>query len=660
MTAGSSNPWPGSIGPTLSAGTVLGRYTLGRCIGLGGMGAVYEATHNDLKKRVAIKVLDPRLAHDPEISARFLREGESAARIQHPHVVDIYDVGTQDDVSYLVMELLVGEDLGLLLERIGPLDAQSSTAYILPVCAALVAAHRSQVIHRDLKPGNIFLAKDVYGAIVPKVLDFGISKNTQSPIQGLTMAGVLMGTPHYMSPEQAQGNRHVDHRTDIYSLGVVLYQCLTGVCPFVGESTYRLLNRIVEAQFASPRSVVPDLDPILEQVVLRAMARDPAARFATMAEFGAALLPFSDQRLQLLWAPMFERAGAEPTPPVAFEAAYAEPVAADPPGITTIEHGGAARRNGPSTAAYWATAIIATATVAGLTAFGFSVMSPVPAAPVVAIPAPPPPEEPVAAPPPIALPLAPTYRISVTVEPRWAMIVIDGKAVAQGHYETTMQRDGRTHTLAVGARQYITYEGTFTDAPPPATIKLEKQATKAKPVSIRNAPFFASSTSSTAKAKKAAGSSSARANKNAAPAPRGPAVKAKPSASKPDSSASDATDPGLSGAEATEPPSTGRPPPTPRRGPAAEGPSVGIEPGPAADEVPEREGGAAIEETVPRAQSEGEPGRDRMIQDDPATSRAPTSEPQTTVDRSRRARRARTAKTSTTTGARDPIRIRVD
>ena len=469
-------------------GTGLGRYTLGRLIGRGGMGAVYEATHNDLKKRVAIKALDPKFAHDPELSVRFLREGEAAARIQHPHVVDIYDVGVEGDVTYLVMELLVGEDLRALLNRIGSLNPISAADTALPVCAALAAAHAGGVIHRDLKPGNIFLSRGPHGAAVPKVLDFGISKNVDAPNENLTMTGALLGTPNYMSPEQAHGGRPVDHRTDVYSLGVVLYQCVTGVRPFLAESTYQVLHCIVQGICERPRDLNPNLDPALEQVVLRAMATQPENRFQTMAEFGAALLPFASPRLQAVWGPMFQRAEIL-GPRAAFaEAAYAEPVT--PAGATYESRAGItgvpAGDRKPQRSAAFAMVVVLAVLLGGFAAY---VLWPTPVQRVVAVPvtseAPAADEE---VPPPLDLPTPTTFKVSLTVTPAHAQILIDGEVTGRGRYDAELPRDGKPHVLQIRARGYRRHESTFTDTPPPSTIALTPWRRAKAPVAAAGAP----------------------------------------------------------------------------------------------------------------------------------------------------------------------------
>ncbi len=216
----------------LPAGTRVGRYALHRRLGVGGMGAVYEGVHEDLGKRVAIKLLHPQTAESAEARARFLREGRALARIRHPHVAEVFDVGQEaNGLLYLVMELMEGESLGSLLERRGRLSERETADIMIPLCAAVDAAHREGIIHRDLKPENIFLSRDAHGQVVPKVLDFGISKVQHAPGEALTGTQRWMGTPQYMSPEQAASGREVDARTDIYALGVVLYECVCGELP---------------------------------------------------------------------------------------------------------------------------------------------------------------------------------------------------------------------------------------------------------------------------------------------------------------------------------------------------------------------------------------------------------------------------------------------
>jgi serine/threonine-protein kinase len=325
---------------TLRPGSTFGRYLIVRRIGRGGMGAVYEGIHNELKKRVALKTLLPPMSENPELRARFLREGQAAARIRHPHVVDTYDVGELGGVPFLVMEYLEGEDLGALLGREGKLAPARAVDLLLPVCAAISAAHEEGVIHRDLKPANIYLARDRYEEITPKLLDFGISKLTNLQ-EGLTGTGAIFGTPFYMSPEQALGGKSVDARTDQYSLAVILYQCLTGRRPFEADSMYSILHGIVEGQFQLPRMVNPAVPEALEDMIVRAMAKNPEHRFENTRAFGAALIGYGSERTRAVWSHVFNEFESRPATRVteltARPAALAEPTQADLEGTVSPE-----------------------------------------------------------------------------------------------------------------------------------------------------------------------------------------------------------------------------------------------------------------------------------------------------------------------------------
>ena len=304
-------PVDGGSSDTLRPGTMLGRYEIRRLLGQGGMGCVYEAQHRDLKKRVAIKTLLPSLASNADAKERFLREGEAASRIRHPHVVDVTDLGSEGSVIYLVMEYLEGEDLARLLARQGFLTPAQAADIMLPVAAAIATAHEQGVIHRDLKPENIFLSRSAYGAVHPKVLDFGISKVLgDSRARALTGTAATMGTMHYLPPEQLRAAREADARSDQYGLGTILYECVTGQRAFEEDSFYLLLKKIAEGEFARPSMKRPGLPERMEAIVLRAMSLDPLARFDSVKQLGAALLEFSSESTRFLWAPFFGAAPA--------------------------------------------------------------------------------------------------------------------------------------------------------------------------------------------------------------------------------------------------------------------------------------------------------------------------------------------------------------
>ncbi len=290
----------------LEPGMTLGRYAIVRKIGVGGMGAVYEATHLDLKKRVAVKTLLPAVAKKPELRARFVREGQAASQIRHPNAVDVSDVGVQDGVAYLVMEYLEGEDLAKVIKREGALPVDRIAEIMLPVMAAVMAAHHEGIVHRDLKPENIYLARTRDGVIVPKVLDFGISKMADPESEkGLTGTSALLGTPHYMAPEQVRGAKFVDARTDQYALGVILYESATGRVPFQGENLYAVFQAIVEGLVLPPRTYEPSLPPQFDSLVMRAMATSPDARFATVNALAQELLSFARAQPRTTWEPVF-------------------------------------------------------------------------------------------------------------------------------------------------------------------------------------------------------------------------------------------------------------------------------------------------------------------------------------------------------------------
>jgi eukaryotic-like serine/threonine-protein kinase len=294
--------------PELPPGAILGKYSIVRRLGGGGMGAVYEAMHIEIQKPVALKVLSNRLSLDPRAQTRFLREAAAASRLDHPHVVNVTDYGSENGLPFLVMELLRGEDLAGHIERNrGALPVETTANIMLAVCAGVYAAHEAGIVHRDLKPQNIFLARTPLAGMEAKVLDFGISKVDDDRARAaLTNTGMVLGTTHYLSPEQVMG-REVDARSDQYALGVVLYECLTGRRPHEAETIYLIMRSIGEGTFEPPTAWRPDLPRELDAVVMRAMHRDPSKRFESVHALGRALLPFSSIRERIVWAEYYER-----------------------------------------------------------------------------------------------------------------------------------------------------------------------------------------------------------------------------------------------------------------------------------------------------------------------------------------------------------------
>jgi serine/threonine-protein kinase len=279
-------------------GSVLGeRYKILRRIGEGGMGIVYEAMHVVIEKHVALKVLREDFSSRPEVVERFRQEAKSASRIGHPNIVDISDFGeTPDGLSYFVMEMLEGEDLANVLARERTLPPARAVAIALQCCKALGAAHAKGIVHRDMKPENIFLVRRDGEADFVKIVDFGIAKMSDietagAPGRKLTKTGMIFGTPEYMSPEQAAGKADLDHRVDIYALGVILFEMLTGRVPFVGDTfmgvlTQHMFEPVPDMHEVNPQVQAPGALPL---VVRKALAKDPDERYRTMEEFGRAL-----------------------------------------------------------------------------------------------------------------------------------------------------------------------------------------------------------------------------------------------------------------------------------------------------------------------------------------------------------------------------------
>lgn len=263
-------------------------YHIIRLMGEGGMGRVYEAQHTRLTNRkLAIKLLHDEMARQPEILTRFEREAEAASTIAHPNVVEVLDVNRlEDGRPYIVCEYLEGEEFGALLDRVGTLPVETAVRIVRQICRALMAAHDRGIVHRDVKPENVFLVGDSRAPRV-KVIDFGISKQSDGSSK-LTRTGMVMGTPAYMAPEQARGE-HVDHRADIYAVGGILYRAVTGRKPYEGEDGAQVLTLVLTEEPKRPRTVASTVPEPLELVIQRAMGRSPDDRYATMAELEAEL-----------------------------------------------------------------------------------------------------------------------------------------------------------------------------------------------------------------------------------------------------------------------------------------------------------------------------------------------------------------------------------
>jgi eukaryotic-like serine/threonine-protein kinase len=276
---------------------LLDKYRIERVVGVGGMGVVVAAEHIHLKKKVAIKLLRPEAGHNPEHLGRFIREAQLVAKLENPHVVGMLDVGTLDSgIPYMVMEYLEGEDLFEWLQHRGVLPVAQAVDFIRQACEAVKEAHRLGIVHRDLKPANLFCTGLAADRITIKVLDFGISKvmdaDAEAPETKMTKVQAVFGSPPYMSPEQSWSTRDVDERTDIWSLGVILYELLTGSVPFSGRTDLDLRKTIATQLPLSPRNRRPDIPRALERVVLKCLEKERDRRYQTAAQLAQALLPF--------------------------------------------------------------------------------------------------------------------------------------------------------------------------------------------------------------------------------------------------------------------------------------------------------------------------------------------------------------------------------
>ena len=343
--------------PVQEGDILAGKYKIERMLAKGGMGVVVAAMHEALDQRVALKFLLPEGASNTEAVGRFLREARAAVRLRSEHVAKVLDVGTLDTGSpYIVMEYLEGRDLQALLSERSRLPAHTAVSYVLQACEAIAEAHAHGIVHRDLKPGNLFLTRRNDGSPCIKVLDFGISKLPSGQLQAaMTKTSTVMGTPYYISPEQLRSSKNADSRSDIWALGMILYELLTGSVAFPRDTLPELCTAIIY-------DPVPDFDthgvevaPQLVQVVMRCLEKLPEQRYQTLAELASALAAFvvdgeaSAERISRILDPQERSSGSIQPPPAAPPASAAaepqgeEPLASIPipsaPGVETRREG---------------------------------------------------------------------------------------------------------------------------------------------------------------------------------------------------------------------------------------------------------------------------------------------------------------------------------
>jgi serine/threonine-protein kinase len=325
---------------------VAGKYRLVRLLGRGGMGAVWEGIHTSLGTRVAVKFIEAEYAGSAEARSRFENEARAAATLRSKHVVQVYDHGvTPAGNAFIVMEFLGGEPLDKRLDRVGRLSPQETSRIIQQVCRALAKAHEAGIVHRDLKPENVFLVWDDDDSMdIVKVVDFGIAKFTDKAmgVSSSTRTGSVLGTPFYMSPEQARGLRSVDYRSDLWSVAVIAFRCITGRLPFEGEAIGDLLVKICTAPLPVPSQWAPGIPPGFDDWFTRALAREPAQRFASAAQLAEALSLACGTGPARAPAPSSAGSGAHAS---AVSAHYAQPSWGQPSAATPAAYSGQSGTN---------------------------------------------------------------------------------------------------------------------------------------------------------------------------------------------------------------------------------------------------------------------------------------------------------------------------
>ncbi len=295
---------------------VAGKYRVERVLKAGGMGVVVVARHEVLGDRFALKFLRPTSQASPDLVTRFLREAQNSARVKSDHAVRVFDVGTDGDVPYMVMELLEGSDLSDHLANVGPLPPALAVDWLLEACDAVALAHAVGIVHRDLKPSNLYLAHRSGGRTVLKVLDFGISKlvpvepvpaELVGLIDTVTSTGAMIGTPGYMPPEQLRAAREIDGRADVWALGAILFEMLTAQRAFAGDSPAEVCAAVFRDAPTDILTLRPELPPGLKEVIARCLQKKPEDRYTTVSELTTALMPFASDAGRLTGRTLIEK-----------------------------------------------------------------------------------------------------------------------------------------------------------------------------------------------------------------------------------------------------------------------------------------------------------------------------------------------------------------
>ncbi len=424
------------LAPSLEAGRVVaGRYRIERILGAGGMGAVHEATHLTLDRRVALKVLHPALTADAGLVARFRREAKTMAGLSHPNVVQVFDAGQEGPLVFLVMEFLSGSTLADWIDARVPCDPNELLPLVVPVGRALSFVHARGIVHRDVKPDNVFLVKAEDGSLTPKVLDFGIARPiSQEGAKSITATGAILGTPAYMAPEQTWGLKEITHAADQWAFAAMLYEAFCGEIPHQCETAHALLVRRVSEPVADLGARCPSLDPALVAALMRALATEPAARFPSMDAFLDALTGTP--------APVVAVAPPVETPIDVAATTEAPPLVVAPPPAPPVEAPPVEAPTTPVTPTRWPRALVLVVAAVGLVAGGFTLSRRERVAP------------PTTSPPAVAT--AAMVTLGFDFSPVEARIVLDGNELGAGHASIQVERGG-VHFLRVEAPEYLPF-----------------------------------------------------------------------------------------------------------------------------------------------------------------------------------------------------------
>ena len=443
----------GTVKPTFTPGSRFSRYEIVKYIGSGAMSEVYEAIHLDLEKAVALKLLRTERVGNQTARARFLREGRAAARLRHPGVVEIFDVGEENGRPFLVMELLHGRSLEEHLAEYGRLGVEQAVQLILPVAAAVQTAHDVGVLHRDLKPENVFLTLDGPRRIRPKIVDFGVSSFLDvSDNSRLTMETDILGTPQYMAPEQARGES-LDARADQYSVAVMLFEALSGRLPHERSSLVDLLHAVAYEPGQKLGTVAPDLQEELVEVVDKALSHKPEDRFGSVKTFALAVAEFASPAAKEFWIDELTNQDSMVSPSRVQKSPFVITLTSTPPptGFASVARG---RRRGTL---YIAGALLI-ALLIGVGSWWFTrggAESPQ-----------------VVAASPQSADVDNTVRVNLRTVPETARILLDETPVGVGRYEQTLPLRDTPYEIVVQAHGFQPREFRFSNEPPPRVVVL--------------------------------------------------------------------------------------------------------------------------------------------------------------------------------------------